>query len=374
MKEILYIGSESKKIFQPSINQWLGENGELLDLWFKPKPNPNTFLTKNFTLWRYFDSLPLQNQSQIVSLGEPITPIIELTFSTGLKATIKQDQLFPTGSYKDRGAALLISFLKMLGAKHVIQDSSGNAGAAIAAYAARAGMSCEIYLPEDTAIGKVVQMQSYGAKINRIKGDRDATAKATLLAAGEKVYASHSYHPVFFHGTKTFAYELIEQLNFKSPKTVVLPAGNGTLLLGCYIGFTEMYEAGLITSIPQLVAVQTDACNPLYNAFYGLNQVTKANKTIAEGIAIPNPIRGKQMLEAVSKTNGCFVSVSDDEVMSAWKEVAKNGFFIEPTSAATIAGMLKFGKQTENSGEIVSLFSGNGLKSVDKINQFTFGS
>jgi threonine synthase len=374
MKDIKFIGVMSRNLFEISANQWIGENGELLDLWFKPKPNPTKFLGNFFNLWRYLDVLPIENTSQIVSLGETITPLIEIKFSNGLKTKIKQDQLFPTGSYKDRGAAVLISFLKYYGATNVIQDSSGNAGASIAAYAARAGISCEIFLPEDTSNGKILQMKSYGAKINKIAGDRDATAKATLFAAQEKVYASHCYHPVFLQGTKTFVYELIEQLNYKSPTAIVVPAGNGTLLLGCYIGLVELYNAGLINTIPKLIAIQSEACNPLYRKHFGLNPIEKASKTIAEGIAILHPIREKQMLEAVSETGGTFVSVTDNEVIEAWKEVSKQGFFIEPTSAATIAGLLKYANQTENSNDIVSLFSGNGLKSLDKINQFAFES
>jgi threonine synthase len=374
MKEIFYIGANSKKKFDITDCQWIGEDGELLDLWFNPKPNPKKFVSKLFNFWRYLDVLPLKNVSQIVSLGEIITPLTEISFSNGLKTTIKQDQLFSTGSYKDRGAAVLISFLKALGTTHVIQDSSGNAGASIAAYAARGGISCEIFLPEDTSNGKILQMKAYGAKINKIAGDRDATAKATALAAEEKVYASHCYNPVFLQGTKTFAYELMEQLNYKSPNAIVLPAGNGTILLGCYIGLKELYEANLIDFIPKLIAVQSEACNPLYRKFFGLNQLEKANKTIAEGIAILNPVRGKQMLDVVKETGGTYISVSDNEAIEAWKEVSKQGYFIEPTSAATIAGMLKYANQAENSDDIVSLFSGNGLKSLDKINQFTFES
>jgi threonine synthase len=374
MKEFFFIGSISKNKFEISASQWFGENGELLDLWFKPKPKPKTFLGNYFNFWRYLDVLPLANPSEIISLGETFTPLSEINFSNGLRAKVKQDQFFPTGSYKDRGAAVLISFLKSLGTKHVIQDSSGNAGTSIAAYAARAGISCEIFLPEDTSMGKIVQMQSYGANINKIAGDREATAKATLLAAKDNVYASHCYNPVFLQGTKTFAYELIEQLNFKSPEAVVVPAGNGTLLLGCYIGFSELYEAGIIHKIPKLIAVQSDACNPLYRKHFGLNPIKKAEKTLAEGIAILNPVRGNQMLEAVKKSNGCFISVAENEIIEAWKEVSKQGFFIEPTSAATIAGLIKYANQTENSHDIVSLFSGNGLKSLDKINQFAFES
>jgi len=374
MSNFYFIDTKGNKTYETSAYQWIGDDGELLDLWFKPKISQEKFHQKKFSLWRYLEFLPLNEAKELVSLGEPITPLVEITFLNGFTAKIKQDQLFPTGSYKYRGAAVLICFLKMLGAKHILQDSSGNAGASIAAYAAQAGITCEIFLPADTAPNKILQMQAYGAKIRKIEGDRAATAKAALIAAKGKVYASHSYNPVFFQGTKTFAYELIEQLNFIAPKAVVLPAGNGTLLLGCYIGFSEMYESGLISQMPKLVAVQTSACNPLYRKFFGLNPMEKINKTLAEGIAIPDPIRGEQMLEAVKKTGGTFISVKEEEIGATWKELAAKGFFIEPTSAATIAGLLKYAANTADSSETVSLFSGNGLKSSDKINQIIFNS
>ena len=369
-----FIGEISKKSFDISVNQWIGENNELLDLWFKPQPDPKNFLHKKLGLWRYANVLPIKNTLTAISLGEMITPLTEITFENGLRATIKQDQMFPSGSYKDRGAAVLMSFLKELGAKHVIQDSSGNAGAAIAAYAAAGNISCDIFLPANTSAGKILQMHAYGANIIKIDGDRDETARQTLKRAANHCYASHVYHPVFFQGTKTFAYELIEQLDYACPDAVVLPAGNGTLLIGCYIGFTELYEAGLINKIPKLIAIQTAACSPVYNQFFGLNPITKTSKTIAEGIAIAEPKRKNQMVEMVRNTHGTVIIVEENEIVDTWRELAFKGFFIEPTSAATLAGLKKYAASLENSGNIVSLFSGNGLKSTDKIQELLLKS
>jgi threonine synthase len=369
-----FIGETSNKSYNISINQWIGDNNELLHLWFKPKPNPKNFLQKKISLWRYADVLPLKNPLAAISLGETITPLIEVQFNSGLKAKIKQDQLFPTGSYKDRGAAVLMSFLKEHGAKHVIQDSSGNAGAAIAAYAAAGNITCDIFLPANTSQGKITQMQAYGANIIKIEGDRDETARQTLKRAIGQCYASHVFHPVFFQGTKTFAYELVEQLDYECPDAVVLPAGNGTLLLGCYIGFSELYEAGIITKMPKLIAIQSTSVSPIYNQFFGLTQTIYTTKTIAEGIAIAAPKRLSQMLEAVRKTSGTVITVDEHEIVDAWKELASKGFFVEPTSAATIAGLKKYSTSVENSGNIVSLFSGNGLKSTDKIQELLLKS
>lgn len=365
-----FIGQITGKPYKIEASRWIGEKNELLDVFFEISFDPKKIIAQNFTLWRYRSALPLPKEAQCVSLGEPITPILPVIFNTGLKAIIKQDQLFATGSYKDRGSAILISLLKSLGAQKVVQDSSGNAGASIAAYAARAKLGCTIYLPKDTSEAKVMQMRAAGAQICKIEGNRQETAEATFNAAQGQVYASHCYHPAFFHGTKTFAYEMAEQYNWKLPDAVILPAGNGTLLIGCYIGFTELYALGITSKIPKLIAVQAEACNPLYSVFHGEPPIQNYGNTMAEGIAIPNPIRASQMLEAVKKTNGTFISVSEIEIEQAWKEVAAKGFYIEPTSAATIAGLLKYGKSVENTGELASLFSGNGLKSTAKISHF----
>jgi threonine synthase len=365
-----FIGQKTAKSYKIEASRWIGEKNELLDILFDFSFDPKKIIHQNYSLWRYRAVLPLPLDAECISLGEPITPILPLVFNTGLRAQIKQDQLFATGSYKDRGAAVLISLLKNLGANKVIQDSSGNAGASIAAYAARAKMACTIYLPKDTSDAKVLQMKAAGAQICKIEGNRQQTANATFKAAQGKVYASHCYHPAFFHGTKTFAYEMAEQFNWKVPDALVLPAGNGTLLIGCFIGFSELYAFGITSKIPKLIAVQAESCNPLSRIFHNESQLQSYTNTIAEGIAIPNPVRASQMLEAVQKTNGTFISVSETEIEQTWKELAAMGFYIEPTSAATIAGLMKYGKSVENTGELASLFSGHGLKSTAKISHF----
>ncbi len=321
----------------------------------------------NYSLWRYHQFLPVDIKGA-VTLGEGFTPLLELSFA-GKRVFIKQDYLFPTGSYKDRGASVLMSYAKQLGVNSVVQDSSGNAGCSIAAYATYANIKCEIYVPADTSKAKLAQVAAYGAKLNLVDGDREDTAEAALVAANNSYYASHCYNPIFLEGTKTFAYEVCEQLGWKSPDVVVLPAGNGTLILGCYIGFKHLFESGIITKMPKLVAIQSQNCAPLFSAWkQGLlaPKIIKPEYTLAEGIAIANPIRGAEMIHAITETKGSFITVSDDEIIDALKVCFKKGFYIEPTSAATIAGLIKAFNETD--GEIwVSLFSGNGLKSTDKI-------
>jgi len=354
-----------------SINEpiWISPNGNLLDIDFDAKFKLEKIKNAYPNLWRYEDAIAINQHKGIVSLNEGFTPIEKIKLNNK-EVYIKHEQLFSTGSYKDRGATTLISKAKQLGIKKIVQDSSGNAGCAIAAYAAKAGIECEIYLPENTSTSKISQMLAYGAIINKIKGNRNDTSIAALNAAKQIYYASHCYNPWFFEGTKTFAFEVCEQLGWKSPDSVVLPAGNGTLILGCFIGFNQLANAGIINKIPKIIAIQTEACCPLYDSFFNVNSKDRkySNNTIAEGIAIINAPRAEQIINAVKVTNGTFIKVSELEIKNAWIKIAAMGNYIEPTSAATIAGLEKYVLSSFDQ-IIVSLFSGHGLKSKSLFEQ-----
>jgi threonine synthase len=301
-------------------------------------------------------------------MGEGFTPLEEMELN-GHRVFLKIDYLFPTGSYKDRGAAVLVSKLRELGIRKVIEDSSGNAGSAIAAYCARAGIECEIYVPESTSSEKLVQIQAYGATLRRVEGSRERTAEVAMEAASKIYYASHCWNPFFLHGTKTFAFEIWEQIGWKSPDVLVLPVGHGTLLLGAYLGFKELKETGKVETIPRLVGVQSKACAPLYRAFKkGWREFFPIVKkeTMAEGIAIANPVRGRQILKAIRETNGEVLTVTEEEIAIALKEMSRKGHFIEPTSAATIAGLKKYLKSCKKK-IVVSTLTGMGLKSKMKM-------
>ena len=348
---------------------YLSPNKALLDLMFTPRFPKDEYLHRPPDMWRYREALPLGDQAIAVSFGEGFTPLLPVTIH-GVQVLIKQEQLFPSGSYKDRGASMLISHAKSLGITRVVEDSSGNAGAAIAAYCARADIECHIYVPEDTSPGKLAQIRSYGAELVLVPGDRDATAQAVLIAAEDTYYASHSYNPFFFHGTKTFAFEVWEQLGFQVPDVLVLPAGNGTLLLGVAIGFEELYNAGLIDSLPQIYGVQAANCAPLVKAWKTGKPYTQCiddiSHTLAEGIAIPRPIRGQDILNVVQKTHGGLVAVTEEEISSTHRILSRMGFCIEPTSAATIAGLSQLPENLRGK-KIVTLFSGHGLKASTKL-------
>jgi threonine synthase len=343
---------------------WRSVSGGLLDLEFVPRFDPEMVQGREPTLWRYREVLPIQDARNFVSLGEPMTPLVPVEIG-GRVVFVKQDHLFPTGSYKDRGAAVLVSKIRELGIRHVIEDSSGNAGSAVAAYCARAGVACEILVPEDTSPAKTTQIQSYGAKLVRVPGSREETAQAALARAEQVYYASHSWNPYFFQGTKTFAYEVCEQLGWRSPDSLVLPVGNGTLLLGASIGFEELRQAGIVDSVPRLIGVQSTQCAPLYHAHRAhlprLPVITK-RPTIAEGIAIAEPVRGMQILDAVIRSGGDILAVDEEAVLTALSDMIRQGFYIEPTSAATIAGVSAYLATAAPSEIVVTLFSGHGLK------------
>jgi threonine synthase len=366
------IGQNSNTVYPTNLKIWHGINFELLDLDFSPKFDPRKTINRAYNLWRYREAIPIDNEAEIVSFEEGFTPLLPITFKDGKSALIKQEYVFPSGSYKDRGASILITQAKHLGIKHLVQDSSGNAGASIATYARKANIACDIYVPADTSAAKITQIAAMGATIIKVQGNRKQTALQAFEAAKVSYYASHCFNPYFFHGTKTIAYEICEQLDWKAPDSIVLPAGNGTLILGAHIGFLELYNLGIIAKIPKIIAIQSVHCCPIFNWMnipqFNINHY-EAAETIAEGIAIPNPVRAIEMVEAVKQTQGTVLLVTDDEIKYTWKEMAQAGFFIEPTSAACIAGLNQYLNGLTKAEICVSLFSGSGLKSIEKISK-----
>jgi len=348
---------------------WRCPCGGILDIAFQSHFPIDKIRKRKPTIWRYREAIPLFEDENMISFDEGFTPLIPISF--GAKTVwVKQDHLFPTGSYKDRGASVLVSKIRELGIPGVVEDSSGNAGCAIAAYCARARVQCRIFVPQDTSVEKLAQIQFYGARLDKIPGSREDTARAVLGAAEKTYYASHSWNPFFFQGTKTFAFEVCEQLGWKAPDSLIVPVGNGTLLLGAFIGFNELMAAGLTRKIPKIVGVQASSCAPLYKAFKeNLEEIPKIDKkdTLAEGIAIAEPIRGKQILEAVNKSQGAFISVDDLEIKESIRRLCAMGFYIEPTSAATIAGLSQYLESSHPDEIIVSVFTGHGLKTTEKM-------
>ncbi len=346
---------------------WRCACGGLFDLQSWPDFDAASIDTTQEGLWRYRNLLPLDPAWAPVTLGEGNTPLVPVDWD-GLSLQFKLESLAPTGSFKDRGAAVLVTALRGLGVERVVEDSSGNAGASLAAYAARASLACEVCVPHTAAGPKVAQMAISGTEVIQIKGKREYAALAAWAAAAHGAYyASHVYSPYFLAGTETMAYELWEQLDRRSPSAVLLPLGNGTLLLGVYHGFQRLYEAGLIAGLPRLFGVQAEACAPIYRAFMeGRDSIEPCElaPTVARSIAIMYPARGAQVLAAVRATGGAIVCAGEEEILAARNQLARRGFYVEETAAAALAALPELGGLLGGSaGEsIVVPLTGHGLK------------
>lgn len=346
--------------------------GGMLDLDdFDISLSKSSIIEDEFSIFRYIKALPFDEDFTLwkdISMGEGLTPIVPLD-PDNPNVLIKVDYMMPTLSFKDRGAAVLISKAKEIGVRKVVQDSSGNAGVSIAAYSSRAGIECVIFVPENTSRSKIKQIASYGAEVKIIEGTREDTALACLdfAKSGDYFYASHVYNPFFYQGTKTYVYEIYEQLRGNMPEALVIPVGNGTLVLGAYYGLKDLLKSGLIEKMPRIIAVQSENCAPIFEAFVNdksdVNECTNRG-TLAEGIAIASPKRGKQILEAVRATNGQIITAPEDKIPDTNDYLSRLGFFVEPTTAATFAGYFEYAKKNPIEGKVIIPLCGSGLKSI----------
>jgi threonine synthase len=277
---------------------------------------------------------------------------------------VKCESQNPTGSFKDRGSAVLTSFLVARGIGFAVEDSSGNAGASCAAYLARAGIRARIYVPETASGPKINQIRAYGAEVMPIAGARSEAARAVKKAADEDgfPYASHAYLPFNLPGYATLAYELWEQLG-DAPGSVILPVGQGGLLLGMGRGFLALRQAGLIKTMPKMIGVQARACAPLWAiqeyGQSGLSWVSEG-ETIAEGIRVSYPLRGDAILKLMESQGGQFHVVDEEEIRSGRDELARRGFYVEPTSAVVWPVMERLAGVIPE--PVVMFLTGSGLK------------
>lgn len=342
-----FVCSECKLEYDPASFVWRCPSCEgLLDLADFPVRFPlDEIRTRAATLWRYREALPFDEVYtgwEQVTMGEGLTPLVPLGRERA-NVSLKIDYLMPTLSFKDRGAAVLIAKAQELGVTHAVADSSGNAGTAFAAYATRAGIACDIYVPASTSPKKIKQIAAHGATVYAIPGTREDTARAAIAAVEQnnRYYASHVYNPFFYQGTKTYAFEIWEQLGGRAPDVLVLPVGNGTLVLGPYYGFKELLRAGMIEKMPRFLAVQAEGCAPLAQAFERGDDIAVPvinTGTEAEGIAIAAPARSRQILSAIRDTRGSIITVPDTAIEEARLALAAHGFYVEPTAAVAYAG------------------------------------
>jgi threonine synthase len=336
-----------------------------------PDFDPDLIDYNDSSVWRYRKLYGLDFCEPRFRMGAGWTPLLSVTLDKRA-VMLKPEYFAPTASFKDRGTELMINILSDQGVKRIAEDSSGNAGASVAAYAARAGMQSEVFVPAHASPAKQAQIAVYGANVNPIHGPRsNAKQKAIESVQTGSVYASHAYHPGFLLGQISVAYELWEQLGRRAPDWYIVPVGQGVHLLGVWLGFTQLLAAGLVSQIPKLVAVQAELLNPVCQAFYSnlddVPEMQPCGTSLAEGLAIAKPIRGQRILQAVRDSGGTCISVQEDQIQSARQDMAARGFYIEPTSATAVAAVAHILALVAADATIVVPLTGSGLKGTPLI-------
>jgi threonine synthase len=303
-------------------------------------------------LWRYREVLPVENDENIVSLGEGWTPLLQ---AKNLGKQIGIDQLYikdesqnPTQSFKARGMSAAISMAKELGATKLAVPSAGNAAGALAAYAARAGLECFIFMPDDTPRANIIECEQTGARVTLMAGlITDCGAEVARRKDAEGWFdVSTLKEPYRVEGKKTLGYELAEQFNWELPDVIIYPTGGGTGLIGMWKAFEEMEQLGWIDSRrPRMVTVQASGCAPIVRAFETGKRfavVFAGAATVASGLRVPKAIGDFLILDALRESSGTAVAVSDQELITATKEVgAAEGIFCAPEGAACLPALRK---------------------------------
>lgn len=321
-----------------------------------------TIIANQSGLWKYRKAFDFPIEQTAISLGEGNTPLENISYK-GINVSLKLEFLNPTGSYKDRGSSLLINQMVMRGITEAVEDSSGNAGASFAAYAARAGVKPTIYIPESASGPKRAQIEWYGAKTIEVPGARSNAARRVLEAVDKgAIYASHAHQPFGLPGIATISYELVDQMK-EVPGTIIAPVGHGGLLLGVIRGFQALVSSGRIKKMPYFVGVQAKACDPLVELFHSqVNPFDQSSeiKSIAEGVKVINPSRSEVLIDALGGGKGEFIAIEETEIERDHKELARKGFFVEPTSALVWSALKR--KYEQIPEPIVAILTGSGLK------------
>ena len=324
-----------------------------------------SLIDKNvWSQFRYHAFMNLDDDSwKFISMGEGMTPIVPFDENV----LFKMDFMMPTLSFKDRGAATLVSHMKAIGVRKCVQDSSGNAGVAVAAYCARCGIECEIYVPEGTSPNKISMIEGFGAKAVVVPGTRDHCADVcrAKVASEGAYYANHVFNPFFYEGTKAYIYETYEQLG-RLPENIFIELGNGTLFIGAVLACEHLLKSGAIDHFPQIIAVQSENCAPFANAeSNGFTEVVsvEVKPTLAEGIAIGKPARADEVLDMIRRHTIRLITAPEGDILRCRKLMASKGFYVEHTTAAALAAYYhycdKFGPTQDS---LISL-CGAGLKS-----------
>jgi len=341
---------------------WEPANQEIFD--------PEEIVLNDYSIWRYGSQLGLDVTKPFKRMGVGWTPIVPVQLYNR-QVLLKLEYLLPTGSFKDRGINTMVNQLALMNVNTMVEDSSGNAGASLAAHGARFGVPTQIFIPEYASPFKKHQISLYGVEIVQVAGTRKDTESAAQAAIGRnKTYASHAYQPAYLAGQTTVAFEVWEQLGHRAPEWIICPVAQGGQFLGFWFGFNRLLKAGLIKSLPRLVAVQSAQVAPIYDAWRsGLKDVPgiqPKGPTLAEGVSISNPVRGKRLLQAVIETNGIVLAIDEEEILSAQQHLAHKGYYVEPTSALCIAGLQHLIDKIEEDAIVLLPLTGSGLKGKPK--------
>lgn len=347
--------------------RWCSDDGKPLLVTPGPGLAPDEIDRATRSLWRYRAALPVEFDRPI-TMGEGCTPLARQAWGD-LRPSFKLEWFNPTGSFKDRGAAVMLSLLRQIGVTTVHEDSSGNGGSAVAGYGAIGGLRVKIIAPAHTSPAKIAQVRAYGADVQLVEGPREASEAEAIRQAGDSFYASHNWHPMFLEGTKSLAYELWEDLGFRAPDNIVMPVGAGSSLLGCAFGFRELLHAGQIRRLPRLFAAQPLNCSPIDAAFRAGSDTPVARDvrpTVAEGTAIRHPLRLQQIIAALRESDGGTVALTEGEIVAALRRLARQGIFTEPTCASAAAALDKLYEagRIRPAEETVVIITGTGLKAA----------
>jgi threonine synthase len=332
-------------------------------------------------VWRFRELVYDFDESEIVTFPEGKTNLYQIPRSLldVDEAFVKHEGENPTGSFKDRGMTIGISFAKKLGYKMVICASTGNTSASLAAYAARAGLKAVVFIPDGKiAFGKLSQALAYGAKTLQIKGDFDDAMKAVQdIASKHRIYLLNSLNPIRLEGQKTIMIHTLEQLHWNVPDWFVLPGGNLGNTTAFGKALYELKEFGMLDKVPRLGVIQAENANPFYRAFesgFKDFEPVKA-ETIATAIRIGNPVNYIKAKRSIEYTNGVVEQVSDEEIMRAKSEIDRLGIGCEPASAASLAGARKLRERgiIKKGDSVVMLLTGNLLKDPGATTDFNLG-
>lgn len=319
---------------------------------------------RSHDMWKYQYAFGLPEFASPAWLGEGGTPLYELSYVRE-RAFFKMEHLNPSGSFKDRGTAVLTSVLKQRGIHRVVEDSSGNAGAALAQYAGAFGFQANIFIPASTSGPKRQQMETCGARVSAVEGPREAAHAAALEAVSLEglPYASHALLPFGLAGYATIAFEIFEQLG-EMPAAVYAPAGHGSLFLGILLGFQAIAESQPGLRRPAMLAVQPENCAPIYAAWHSLPFTGRLENSMAEGTMVEAPARLPEILKALRHGYDDVYTVREADIAIAYHELAAMGIYVEPT-AAMVWDAWKKHKRYEDD-PCVLVLSGSGLKSINQ--------